>query len=118
MKSLSIVLVIIVLSLVAVGPAFAMDGRMQPRHGPQSNLCTIASCTLRTMGHITNQGVANALMSKLDAAQAALDRGQPAVAANILQAFIHQVEAQSGKHIVPEHAAHLIEHAQAVVAAL
>lgn len=72
----------------------------------------------RDMGHITNQGVANALISKLDAAQTTLDHGQPAVAANILQAFIHQVEAQSGKHIVPEHAAHLIEHAQAVVAAL
>lgn len=70
------------------------------------------------MDHITNQGVANALMSKLDAAQAALDRGQPAVAADILQAFMHQVEAQSGIHIDPEHAAHLIEHAQRVVAAL
>ena len=118
MKSLSIALVIIVLSLVAAGPAFAMDNG-ECNH----DLATIESlhhCVMHAaeMGHITNQGVANALMSKLDAAQAALDRGQPAVAANILQAFIHQVEAQSGKHIVPEHAAHLIEHAQAVVAAL
>ncbi len=117
MKLLSIVLLVTLLSLTLVGPAFAMEGECS------HDMTTIESlhhCVMhaRDMGHITNQGVANALISKLDAAQAALDRGQPAVAANILQAFIHQVEAQSGKHIVPEHAAHLIEHAQAVVAAL
>lgn len=117
MKSLSIALVIIVLSLVAAGPAFAMEGEC---NHDMDTIESLHHCVMHAaeMGHITNQGVANALMSKLDAAQAALDRGQPAVAANILQAFIHQVEAQSGKHIVPEHAAHLIEHAQRVAAAL
>jgi len=117
MRYLSVVLLIAVLSVAVVTPAFAHEGDCA------HDMTTIESlhhCVMhaRDMGYITNQGVANALISKLDAAQAALDRGQPAVAANILQAFIHQVEAQSGKHIVPEHAAHLIEHAQRVVAAL
>jgi hypothetical protein len=35
-----------------------------------------------------------------------------------LQAFIQNVEAQAGKHIVAEHAGHLVEHATMVIAAL
>ena len=67
------------------------------------------------MGHITNHGVTNALRSKLDAAQAAWDRGQTAVAINILRAFIRTVEAQSGISIVDLHGEHLIMHAQMVI---
>jgi hypothetical protein len=37
---------------------------------------------------------------------------------NILQAFIQNVEAQAGKHIVAEHAEHLAMHATEVVTAL
>ena len=70
------------------------------------------------MGHITNKGVANSLLAKLDAAQAALDRGQPGVAVNLLHAFINEVNAQAGKHIVADHAGHLVEHARNVITAL
>jgi hypothetical protein len=69
-------------------------------------------------GFIDNQGVTNSLLAKLDAAQAALDRGQTGVAINLLIAFIHEVQAQAGKHIVQEHASHLVEHAQLVIQAL
>ena len=51
-------------------------------------------------GKIDNDGVYNALMAKLQAIQASVDRkGKQNSAANVLQAFINEVTAQSGKHI-------------------
>ena len=69
-------------------------------------------------GLIDNAGVAHSLFAKIDAAQAAVDRGQPSVAANILDAFVQETQAQAGRHIDATHAAHMIMHAQAVIAAL
>ena len=84
---------------------------------------TIASlhhCVMHAvdMGHITNAGVATSLMAKLDAAQAAVDRGQTDVAINLLNAFVNEVKAQSGKFIVADHAGHLVMHAQMVIMVL
>jgi hypothetical protein len=84
---------------------------------------TIASLTTcvehcASQGLITSQGVANSLLAKLDAAQAAVDRGQTPVAINELQAFIHEVQAQAGKHIDSMHAQHMVMHAQLVNQAL
>jgi hypothetical protein len=84
---------------------------------------TIASLTTcvehaSSQGLITSQGVANRLLAKLNAAQAALDRGQTSVAINELQAFIHEVQAQAGKHIDSMHAQHMVMHAQVVIQAL
>jgi len=62
--------------------------------------------------------VANSLLAKLDAAQAAVDRGQTSVAINKLQAFINEVQAQAGKHIDSMHAQHMVMHAQLVIQAL
>ena len=70
------------------------------------------------MGHIDNEGVANSLLAKISAAQAAVGRGQPDVAANILEAFISEVQAQSGQHIAAEHAEHMAMHAEQVIDAL
>jgi sugar lactone lactonase YvrE len=50
-------------------------------------------------GCIDNAGIANALTSKLSAAQDAISRGDVQTAINILTAFKKQVQAQSGKHI-------------------
>jgi len=50
-------------------------------------------------GCIDNSGIASALTSKLAAAQAAINAGNLQAAINILTAFIHQVQAQAGKHI-------------------
>jgi hypothetical protein len=66
-------------------------------------------------GFIDNQGVTNSLLAKLDAAQAAQDRSQTSVVINQLDAFIHEVQAQAGKHIDPMHAHHLVMHAQMVI---
>ena len=112
------VLSMVALLLLLAAPAFAAED-----HTCDHEATTIESlhhCVMHAleMGHITNPGVATSLMAKLDAAQAALDRGQTGVAINILQAFIHQVNAQAGVHIDVEHAGHLVEHAQNVIAAL
>jgi hypothetical protein len=55
---------------------------------------------LLAAGCIDNAGIANALTAKLAAAQSAITAGNLKTAINILSAFIHQVQAQSGKHIL------------------
>ena len=62
----------------------------------------------RQLGLIDNQGVANSLVQKLEAANAAMGRGQTQVAMNLLRAFINEVSAQSGKHITIDAANMLI----------
>jgi hypothetical protein len=72
----------------------------------------------REHGHIDNTGVAQSLLAKVDAAEAAFDLGKLAVAINILEAFVEDVEAQAGSHIEQPEAGHLAEHALAVIQAL
>ncbi len=54
---------------------------------------------LLAAGFIDNSGIANALNSKLSAAQAAINAGDIKTAINTLGALINQLQAQSGKHI-------------------
>lgn len=58
-------------------------------------------------GVITNAGVIGSLRKMLDAAEAAVARGDLEAARNTLDAFAQYVEAQSGKHI-PQEAARLL----------
>jgi hypothetical protein len=67
------------------------------------------------MGHISNAGVANSLLRKIDAAIAAEDLGNTSLAARILEAFINEVEAQAGIHIDSTHADHMVTHATNVI---
>jgi len=67
-----------------------------------------------SQGNIS-QGTYNSLLAKVDAAQAARDRGQVDTAGNILNALIKQVSAQSSKNITSEAATHMIDHAQMVI---
>ncbi len=69
-------------------------------------------------GFIDSVGIARSLLSQLDDAQAALDQGDISGAIDALNAFINHVQALAGKHIVAEHASHLIEHAQLVINSL
>jgi len=55
------------------------------------------------------------LDKKLSAIQAALDRGRIPVAINVLDAFIHQVQAQQGKHISTRCACVLVEYAEQLI---
>lgn len=116
-------LLIVVLTFVTLLAFIAPGAALAQNHDACSHDPTIAS--LKTCvehaanaGHIDNAGIAKSLLAKLDAAQKALDRGQPSVAVNNLNAFVQAVEAQSGKHIEASHAGHLITHAQNVITAL
>lgn len=119
LRFLAAVILIVMQSFALAGPALAHDGG-DCSHDHAATVEALISHVdhASEMGHITNQGVANALLSSLSAAEAAAERGQPDVAAGIIRAFIRTVEAQSGQHIDPMHAPHLIQHAQQVIIAL
>jgi hypothetical protein len=116
MRALIVVLTVLALSLVALRPAAAAEMDMCG----EATIQSLHHCVTHAyeMGHIDNAGVAASLEAKINAAQAALDRGQPAVAVHQLDAFIQEVQAQAGQHIDAEHAAHMIMHAEQVIAAL
>ena len=61
------------------------------------------------------QGINNSLNAKLNAAMAAMERGNTQAATNVLKALIHQVEAQRGKKITNEQADILVAAAQAII---
>ena len=66
-------------------------------------------------GKITNSGIYNSLLKKLTNAQASLKKGQTKTAINQLNAFINEVQAQSGKHINANAASLLIADARWVI---
>jgi hypothetical protein len=106
-----------IVSLIGARPALA-DMSMECSH----DMATVESLQMCVQhayeqGYV-DKGVAQSLFAKLDAAQAAVDRGQPDVAINILQPFVQEVEAQAGKHIQADHAMHMAHHAEMVIAAL
>jgi hypothetical protein len=70
------------------------------------------------MGYIDRDRLAEKLLRKIDKVQASLDRGEVDDAIDKLEDFVEMVREQSGQHIDPMHADHLIEHAQMVIAAL
>lgn len=118
MKRLMLFLAILVISLAFASPALAMEGDHECMHGEMAmDIASLHHCVHHAveMGHITNANWAKSLHAKLDAAQAALDRGQVDTAVNILNAFINEVEAQSGGFIVEPHGEHLAGHAQMVI---
>lgn len=60
-------------------------------------------------GQIDNQGICNSLQGKLNKAQKYINQGKPDKAVKELQAFVNEVEAQRGKHIIIEAADWLID---------
>ncbi|MEW6410153.1 MAG: hypothetical protein AB1488_08620 [Nitrospirota bacterium] len=67
------------------------------------------------VGWITNKGIMQSLLAKLDAAEQSIARGQKKTAANQLNAFINEVKAQSTVHIKPECSEMLIEDAEYIL---
>ncbi len=65
-------------------------------------------------GLITNAGVRDSLLAKLDAAAKAMASGKDKVAQNLLAAFVREVDGQAGKKIDPAAAAFLIADAQTI----
>jgi hypothetical protein len=104
--------------LLLTMPAFAAEDHTCDHSG--STIESLRHCVMHAYeaGHITKKGVADSLLTQLDAAQAALDGGQTKVAIKLLNSFVSEVNAQAGKSIQSEHAGHLVEHAQNVITAL
>ena len=50
-------------------------------------------------GEIDNKGIMNSLIAKLETAKGKINSSNSKTAKNILQAFINEIEVQSGKHI-------------------
>jgi hypothetical protein len=116
MKRIALTLLVTLLVFPFTAPAFAQDTGHTCPHG-DATIGDLRACFEHAvnMGHVDNQGVARSLLATLDAAQAALDRGQPEVAAALLGALVKEIEAQSGEHIDPQHAAHMIAHTRRVI---
>jgi CSLREA domain-containing protein len=64
------------------------------------------------------RGIEQSLVSKLTAAENALELGQVGASIGNLRAFIHEVEAQSGKKIPSNQADTLIENATQIIASI
>ncbi len=116
MKWLLVFVTVCVVSLLAALPALAEE----TMPCDQTTVQSLTDCVQHAadMGHIDNAGLVTSLLAKTSAAQAAVDRGDNATAVQILQAFILQVQAQAGQHIDAAHAAHMVTHAQNVIAML
>jgi hypothetical protein len=104
-------------SLIGTGTARAQT---TDECGQDTTIASLVNCVEHCVanGFINNQGVANSLLAKLSAAQAAQNNGQTGAAINLLGAFIHEVQALAGKHIAQPHAQHMVTHAQMVIQAL
>ena len=118
MKKYLLVVLATILALTLAAPAFA-----SVEHHCEHDATTIESlhhCVEHAaeMGHITKPGVANALLATLNAGHLAYDEGNTTAAVNTLNAFIAQVNAQSGKSIDAEHGAHLVGHALMILDSL
>jgi len=111
---------VVLLSMALVTSALAEEGHECGHHHHEATIASLAEHVEHAamMGHISNVGVANSLLAKLAAAQAALDRGQTATAVNILNALISELEAQAGKQVLEPHAGCLTHHAHQVHMAL
>ena len=119
-----VVVLVFVAALAVTGLTLLTPGRdaAQPMnecvHAPA--IASLETCVKHAaeQGFITNEGVTRGLLAKLEAAEKAQEHGHTPQAIYLLRAFIHEVQAQAGKHIDPEHAQHLEMHVQLVIQAL
>ena len=91
--------------------ALAFDA---PTITPESIKADVLQAAAR--GAIRNNGLTNALLATLNEAASARAAGDCATAANIYQAFINQLQAQSNKGVASDAAATLVSEAQFLAA--
>jgi hypothetical protein len=113
-----LVFIVVTLSLLAVSPVLAQEDMSCALDA--ATIASLRECVVhaREMGHIDSDQIAQNLLKKLDKAQASLDSGKLNSALDKLEEFVETVQEQSGQHIDPMHAEHLIHHAHMVIAAL
>ncbi len=120
MKLLWTILAVAVAVLLTAAPALAADPctmdatSMAPT--PDALIAHISHA--RSMGHIDNDGLAQALTSQVTAAKAAANSGNKALAVSILRSTLQTIQAQAGQHIAADCAPHLADQTKAVMAAL
>ena len=86
-----------------------------PTVTPSDQIQQLVDC-VQSLG--LEQGIANSLIAKLNAAIDSLSRGDTVAACNQLAAFQNEAQAQSGKALTPSQAAELIAAAAAISAQL
>lgn len=125
MKRRLVVAAVALVALVAfVGFNLLIPGTARAQTGDgcvhQPTIDSLEACVehVASQGFINSKAVTHSLLAKLDAAEEAVDDDHTSQAIHLLRAFIHEVEAQSGKHIDPMHAEHLVMHARMVIQAL
>src|SRR5437667_7519256 len=93
---------------------FTIGPRSNTSLSPTAYLDDIAALIAQAFSHgwIDNSGIVTSLGQKLQAVRRALTRGNAKEAANKLTAFMHEVEAQQGKHLTSEAYALLFFNAQ------
>lgn len=114
----AVALLIVLTNLFSSRPALASDGEGCVH--TEATIQSLQACVTHAgeMAHIDNRGILRSLGAKLDAALAASARGQLHVVIAQLNAFVREVEAQSGKHVEAIHAEHMTMHAKHVVETL
>lgn len=72
-----------------------------PAGGPSGHIANMVQLKhqAQDLGWISSSGIVTSLDAKLEAAQAAIDRGQNKTASNQIQAFEHELVAQKGKTV-------------------
>jgi hypothetical protein len=125
MKRHLVVAVVALVALVAfVGFNLLTPGTARAQTGDgcvhQPTIDSLEACVehAASQGIINSKGVTHSLLAKLEAAEEAVRDDHTSQAIHLLRAFIHEVEAQSGKHIDPMHAQDMVMHAQMVIEAL
>ena len=105
----------LIASATAHAQTTSMDGCVH-----QPTIDTLEACVdhAADQGFINSRSVTRSLLARLDSAENALRHERTSRAIDALNAFISEVRAQSGKHIVPMHAMGLVMHAQLVIDAL
>lgn len=113
-RLLTMTAVVVALSVSVIAPTSAQEMDMCP-HEPTVEALHLCVAHAEEHGHIDNSGVARSLHAKLDAASAALDRGNTVAAVNVLGAFMRELDAQAGSHVDVMAAEHLRMHAALVI---
>lgn len=118
LKKYALIIVVAIMALALAVPAFASEEHDCAHEG--TSIESLHHCVEHAveMGHISKPGIAEALIAKLEAAHSADERGNTNAALNALNAFINQLNAQSGKGVDAEHAGHLIDHTLNVISTL
>ena len=119
---LSLVLMSVVsgIALTVLLAATPVQAASMTQCQPVATLSSLKACVHHAaqVGGITSAHVTHTLLEQVKSAQEAVEDHHSGAAIERLEQFMHEVRVQTGVSIQPDHAAHLIMHAQLVINAL